>query len=570
MDTNIKFKIASSFSGEGFTNAEMALKRNRQELAAAKVGLGDVVNAFKEVSPATAEAVSCVQNLTQAFASGNIIAGLVQVGLRGIAWCFEKLIEVHKNAIEYTKKVGEVFDKAFIEILGDANKRVRQHTADMEAMNREADNMMKFLNAGIASELHDKIYRLHMEKLQEVTDDMTAGGKALVEAEYAMKEATLKSKAALDMAANAMKASSEKVANAQKVEEEAKKALAESEYRLAQVNESMSKNAYAVKRATEEHEIAERNLADATRTRENAERESTMAAQKFNAAQQDHILTIKEHEQKIKEANKKLDEEDIARNELKIKEEEAAAKWKEYLDGAFEREMNARNELAMKEEDASLAFNDFIDGLKKSAWGDPEDKDVDSYLAELEGIIDPKKLGKKNEDPRGTPVRVTNPQDIASSFWVNVNNGGGGGGGVNNFGNQQRANRNAGRAQRDAMTELNGNFGNDFQRLIGLVSGVRTQQGDDAAFRRDMVNREIPQLVQQYGLDTVAESMSKAADRLLLPSEYRDAFGNINTMSQIINSTIDSNNSGDQGVDGESAVSVLNRIDSKLDKLGLK
>lgn len=543
MDTNIKFKIASSFSGEGFTKAEMALKSNRQELAAAKVGLGDVVNAFKEVSPATAEAVSGVQHLTQAFASGNIIAGLVQVGLSGIAWGIEKLIEVYKNAIEYTKKVGDVFDKAFIEILGDANKRVRQHTADMEAMNREADNMMKFLNAGIASELHDKIYRLHMEKLQEVTDDMTAGGKALVEAEYAMKEATLKSKAALDIAANAMTAAGEKVANAQKVEEEAKKALAESEYRLAQVNDTMSGNAEAVKRATEEHETAVRALTDATRTREEAERESTITEQKFNAAQQDHILTIKEHEKRIKDANKLIDDEIEAEKAL--------------------------------HEELVKGVHGFVDAFE--AWEEDLESAADEFArASVLGTDDKKKGddGKKKKDPRGTPVRVTNPQDIASSFLVNVNNmgdgGGGGRGGVNNFGNQQRANRNAGRAQRDAMTELNGNFGNDFQRLIGIVSGMRTQQGDDAAFRQDMVNREIPQLVQRYGIDSVAESMSNAANRLLLPGEYRDAFGDVRQMRQMIDSTLNSNNSLDQGVYGDSAVSVLNKIDSKLENLGLK
>ena len=532
MDTNIKFKIASSFSGEGFTKAEMALKSNRQELAAAKVGLGDVVNAFKEVSPATAEAVSGVQALTQAFTSGNIIAGLVQVGLKGIAWGIEKIIEVHKNAIEYTKKVGEAFDKAFIEILGDANARVRKHTADMEAMNHEADSMTKFLNAGIASELHDKIYRLHMEKLQEVTDGMTAGGKAVVEAEYAMKEATLKSKAALDIAANAMTNAGEKVANARDVEAEAEKALAESEYRLAQVNESMSKNADAVRRATEEHEIAERNLADATRARENAERESTMAEQKFNAAQQDHILTIKEHEQKIKEANKKLDEEAIARNELRLKEEEAAAKWKEYLSGAFDREMNARNELAKKEEDASLAFKNFIDGLKKSAWGNPEDRDVDTYLEELEEILDPNK--RKKNTASANAVAISNiPEPVHAVVQQNDPQ-------VRGFGEHLKDVRNNARQQRNLMSELSGKYDREIQQYELAKS---TDRDHRTQLQNQLVEYYeqtfIPSLLSQYGPNVVDTLFSNANGKVMLKSDYETFFSQGGGFFQALQLTIE-------------------------------
>lgn len=568
-DNHIQFRIGSTFEGEGFKKAQAALAENRKEIASSVRGLGELTNALGGISPATETAVSSVRSLGAAFLSGGIVGGTIQLAIQGISFAVEKGVELFKSFEERTRRLAETMRDDFLAAIGSSEARFKSLSAEMAKANQQARDLAAVLNGQVAQDVQMKVYQLHMDKLQAVTDNMTEGGKAVVEAQFAMREATLKAQAAVETSYNNLELANAEVVNAGKVLAEAERRVAESDIVLNDARQNEAGNAEYLARVQAENAEAHKALEDATYAVEKARRNAATASDRVTLAEKALEVTTKEHNAKILEANRKIDEEIVKKNELALKEEEAAAKWKEYLSTAFDREMNARNELALKEEEARFALQNYTENLKEQ-YGLVNNQSADEFLQELEDILNGKK--SKKDDARGMPVRVTNPGDIASSFSVNVNGGeGGGGGGGNgplNFGQQKRANGAAARQNRNAMNQLNGQFGQDFQRMIGEITGVRQGQRDSDEFMGNMVSRELPSLVNTYGTERVSEAISNAASRMLLPSDFAEVFGDIGSVQQMLDATLRNNNP--EGQEESQVVGELSKINQKLDRLGLQ
>lgn len=517
-DNHIQFRIGSTFEGEGFKKAQAALAENRKEIASSVRGLGELTNALGGISPATETAVSSVRSLGAAFLSGGIVGGTIQLAIQGISFAVEKGVELFKSFEERTRRLAETMRDDFLAAIGSSEARFKSLSAEMAKANQQARDLAAVLNGQVAQDVQMKVYQLHMDKLQAVADNMTEGGKAVVEAQFAMREATLKAQAAVETSYNNLELANAEVVNAGKVLAEAERRVAESDIVLNDARQNEAGNAEYLARVQAENAEAHKALEDATYAVEKARRNAATASDKVTLAEQALEVATKEHDAKILEANKKIDEEMVKKNELALKEEEAAAKWREYLSTAFEREMNARNELARKEEDASIAFQSYIDGLKESA-GLVNEQSVDEFLHDLADILEGKASSSSSayasvspdvnvKNPIPLPVQVPNAQPV-----------------VRGFGQHLADVRNDAREQRNLIAQLKGDYEREITQYMLALNTDRShrtqQQNEMISYYNDTF---IPNLLQQYGPSVVEKLFTDANGKVMLKEDWERFF----------------------------------------------
>lgn len=89
---------------------------------------------------------------------------------------FNNAREAAKNFSEYVAtSTVDAIDK-LAQRFGDAKKQI-------DSTRKSAEDAMKVLEGKKAEELQNKIYQIHTETLQKITDDMSEKGKAVVLAE---------------------------------------------------------------------------------------------------------------------------------------------------------------------------------------------------------------------------------------------------------------------------------------------------------------------------------------------------------------------------------------------------
>ena len=516
---NIEFRLSSRFEGEGFKKASAAIQQNQKEINSSIRGLGELSNVLGSISPQAATAASSIASFGQAFVAGGIVGGTIRLAIDGISFAVEKAIGWYKSFEERTKALAEAMRNNFLKAIGDSEARFRSLSAEVQNASQQLKDMTDVLNGSVAKDVQNKVYQLHIEKLQAVTDNMTEGGKAVVDAQFAMREATLKARAAIETSYNNLEAANAEVVNAEKIAAEAAKRVADSDAILADARQNEARDSDYFSKVQKDNADAHKALELATNNLEKARRNASDASDKVTSAERNLELTTKEHDAKIKEANKKIEEERNARNELARKEEDAAIKWREYLDGAFERERNARNELARKEEDASLAFQDYINNLKESA-GLVNEQSVDDFLQDLADILEGKATSSSSsavvnespdvnlKNPIPLPVQVPQAQPV-----------------VRGFGQHLADLRNVGREQRNLISDLKGDYEREITQYMLALNTDRSQrtqqQNDMISYYNDTF---IPNLVSQYGPSVVEKLFTDANGKVMLKHDWERFF----------------------------------------------
>lgn len=326
MTQELKFKIGSEFSGEGFKAAQVALRENGQAIRASVKGLGDLTDAFAKVSPGAADAVKGVRGFASAFVTGGIVGGTIQLAIQGISKAVEAGIDLWKKSKEAVKKYAEMMRDNLIAVFGDASAKFAEVKKNMEALTQQARDLNAALNISLSGKVQEEIYRVNVEKLQKITDDMTTAGRALVDAQAEQKIATIKATAAVESAGNALDAASVAYDNAAKVQKEAamNAAKAEAALNIARNDSTLSHEDYtkaltAAQKAQDDLVAAERNL-------EKARQESEKAAYAHNKAVYDLEVATREHAQKIRDAEAAVEKERAAAAEANEKVAEAKRK----------------------------------------------------------------------------------------------------------------------------------------------------------------------------------------------------------------------------------------------------
>lgn len=231
-DTNIRFKIGSSFEGEGFQAATKAIKENRKEISGSVRGLGELTKAFESLSPTAAESIGVVKQFGAAFVTGGIVGGTIQLALQGISKAVEFGVDMYNKAKEAVAKYAAEFRDNLLAAISDGATRLDALAKNMERVTQQAKDMAAAMNIATDSKVQNEIYRVNVEKLQQITDDMTTATRGVLEAQANQKIAIIKATAAVEKTGASLDAASAAYDSACEVQKTAAKNAQDAEIRL--------------------------------------------------------------------------------------------------------------------------------------------------------------------------------------------------------------------------------------------------------------------------------------------------------------------------------------------------
>lgn len=547
----IEFALGSKFEGEGFKAATQAIKDNRQEINAARQGIGALTSAFKEVSPEAAAAVGAVQKFGQAFVTGGIVGGVISLALQGLAKAVSFVSEKMHEAAEASKKYADILRNEVLAAMGDSSAQFQKLSEDIGKANREIKDSLALLNGDVAREAQNKVHELHIATLQKITDDMSAEGRASLLAQEQLTAQQIKAAAALEQATNAVNSQKEIVENTTKKREAAEQAVVDAETRLAELRERSAE--YLQKRQA---------LDNAIENVEQQYKDGMINLAKYREQQKQGALkvaeleeTYKEQIEKLKDATSKVEEakrnaaaatdaEAAAARELetaelkvadvKLKNEAERADAELKLNDAKKKEQEAIE----KETKAHQEMLDLCGGLYDAwnAWIDETEKlaDAEAQLtedikngAEDSGKVDPNKVQKVNvvQGPAsGIGVNVEwnplnqeiqKPKGLDDATWNRFRNG------LANVADMQKVHRFQERQQRDQETQLKRIEADSikFLRIADAPESWRSKADD--AFMEIYKQKVLPQLPKEMA----AKMLGDAGKHILAKEDMKEFLG---------------------------------------------
>lgn len=179
--SKISIELGGKYTaGEMFKRAQEDAKKfgaeTRDMSGAATKALDTISGKLgNEVSPA----IRGASDVLKGFAQGGLwglLGSAATLAIGAIVTYFNNAKEAAKNFSEYvaTSTVGAI-DK-LAQRFGDTKKQI-------DTTRKSAEDALKVLEGKKAEELQNKIYQIHTETLQKITDDMSEKGRAVVLAE---------------------------------------------------------------------------------------------------------------------------------------------------------------------------------------------------------------------------------------------------------------------------------------------------------------------------------------------------------------------------------------------------
>lgn len=261
-NNTVEFRIGSKYNGEGFKQANDAIKKNRSEITSSTKGLGELANAFKQISPEAASAVTGVQKFANAFVSGGIVGGLISAAFMGINAAVEFGIKKFNEAKEATEKYAQILKDKVLVAMGESEAKFKSMKTAIEEANAEIKDSLALLNGETAREATNQVHKLHVETLQQITDDMSEAAKASLTAQEALKAQQIRGEAALKVLTDTLEAETKMRDNANKVREEASKRVVEAQKSVEEEERRCHKYLVARGNVLNALEAIERNYND--------------------------------------------------------------------------------------------------------------------------------------------------------------------------------------------------------------------------------------------------------------------------------------------------------------------
>lgn len=261
-NNTVEFRIGSKYDGEGFKQANDAIKKNRQEITSSTKGLGELANAFKQISPEAATAISGVQKFGQAFVTGGIVGGLISAAFMGINEAVSFGIKKFNEAKEAAEKYAQILKDKVIAAMGESEAKFKTMKTAIEEANAEIKDALALLNGETARQATNQVHKLHIETLQQITDDMSEAGKASLTAQEQLKAQQIRGEAALKVLNDTLEAEKKMRENANKIREESSARLVAAEKSVEEENRRCSKYLTARNNVLNALEAIEKNYND--------------------------------------------------------------------------------------------------------------------------------------------------------------------------------------------------------------------------------------------------------------------------------------------------------------------
>ena len=409
-DTNIRFKIGSSFEGEGFKAATKAIQENKKEISGSVRGLGELTKAFESLSPTAAESLGIVKQFGAAFVTGGIVGGTIQLAIQGISKAVEFGVDMYNKAKEAVAKYAAEFRDNLLAAIGDGAVRLEALANNMERVTQQAKDMAAAMNIATDTKVQNEIYRVNVEKLQQITDDMTTASRGVVEAQANQQIAIIKATAAQEKAAAALDVASTAYDSAVAVQAEAAKAASAAEIRLNVARQDLTMSHEDLDKIIKATADAQAKLANATNAVTQAQLNLERAGLAETAAHQQLEVTTLEQARKVKDAQAALEREKEVQEKANQKLEEAKQKEALARDD-WRHELEMMKDKMEEEIEERKGLSESTKKLTKAQ------EDAAGSLDELYGPDGEEGKGKKKG---AQDVKVTNPKDIGNGVAVGV------------------------------------------------------------------------------------------------------------------------------------------------------
>lgn len=552
---NIRFALSSQFSGEGFQAATQAINANKKELNAAKAGLGELVNAFGEVSPAAAKGVSAVKSFTQAFVTGGIIGGAIQLAMKGIATAVEYYTEKQKAAEEAAKKYAEIMRGDIASSIDTANAKLKETSTEIDNANKEILDLVKTVNTGAAADVKFEIHQLHMDTLQKLTDETSEASRKIIQAQADYAEAEIKGKAAIEAATREREAQAQILHKTIAKREAAETAVAQTAEKLAQIQSECS--GYVSTRENLEYALAV-----------NTQRynEGLMSLTDYNKLKQSITLQLNKLDEDHKEEKKMLidaekaakDASDALTAAKKENEKQINA-----LNEASDKEKIATNDLAEAKEKLKQKIDEYTDdyynqfhneGENAPETGPASDAPASEIKTAIEEVKEDTSSLKQNQNKFSGNVKVEIPGFTPGSLPT-----------LDEIRQQREQLENAPAKMAEEASAKYGQAMTDYIR--DLVQGRGQLSEEQLKEHADLIKA-----TDQLPTDVVAKLMSGSAKRMLLKSDFADFFSDENALKDWIEKGRETRDEKIKSTEDNTkqCADSLSSIKSSLTKLGLK
>lgn len=561
-DNHIQFRIGSTFQGEGFKKAALAIQENQREIRSATRGLGELTSTVEGISPAAAKAVSAVKGIGSAFVAGGIVGGAIQLALQGVGLVLEKVVEKTKEAAEASKTYAGILKDQLLAALGNSEASFSRLHRQIGDLNKELEQTLKGLNGDVEHAANQKINQIKIDFADKLGQAMTDAEKAVIVALRDREIALVKANAAEEMAANQIDVYRGKVDNAGKIKEAAAERLAAAEKSVAELQErsrdyiskrqqienylTTQEERYAegaiglreilvarkdanlaLKKLEEENAPTVQALSDADGKLASAREDLAAAERDYKGAQlnlhasvqrrdealQEITITEKETSAKVRDAQERnamrIEEENYRREKL-IAEADELIEDESYLGSATKRLAAARGKAA-----------DAIEGGgSEDETGEKDDKSGEKRFKGLEPILKRSIKGAVSSawakvDWKSGEDVINKPKKLDDATWDRIKTG------AANVADYDRMHRFQEMDNRYAESGLN-RVGADFATLISILDKPRSHRSEAD---KDFVNTFTQYVYPQLDDATAQSLLSSFSSHLLTSSKMDELLG---------------------------------------------
>lgn len=435
-EQHLQFSIGSTFSGEGFKQAQQTVGELNGAVTKGAGYVGQLSSAMGGLDGTVGKAARALSGMLAALTSGNPILLGVTAAVSALTWAYSKLKEqqeeAKKEAEEFIRTQSAFNEQLNTKFVTEATSRMASLAKEFERITKHANDLTAAMSSLDSARAQGGIIALQAEKVAAVMAEVSDEARNLTAAEYDLKIATAKAAAArqasqaeLDKAHQAVVDEENRIANLAEQRAAVLNSISTLEKSLenAKRNNLTSYESGVKKLETLRSKLAEIDEKTAT-TREHIQvllvQEQT-AAEKYNNAVASAEIEVTAATGKIADLKQKAEDAAAATADLATQETELAS-LKEEEAARLAQEKELRQEAAKVQQDVNDAAKDLADAERAYAAA------LAAYNANFEdnkmseGVFN----GKSRSGRMAIPVRIDGAikaEVVAKSLEDAINNG---------------------------------------------------------------------------------------------------------------------------------------------------
>ena len=227
MAQKISFEIGSTFSGEGFRQAQASVGNMNNNIKSAASTASQLSSAFGGLDASAAKSMRAITGMINSLVTLNATAIITQAAMIAISVYVEKCnkeMEALKERSEALKaSVDKAFDRAVAGQIKNVHDEIKSISGEFDRITAQATAFAAALSGLKGSVATSGIINLEIEKVNEMLRAHSDAEKETIEATYNLKIATAKAAASreqwndkIEAAHNAVVSNAERVANCDK------------------------------------------------------------------------------------------------------------------------------------------------------------------------------------------------------------------------------------------------------------------------------------------------------------------------------------------------------------------